>query len=187
MPRVHRVESARKAKPEHGIEVGKPYYWWKTRMTIGKSYVGRIHYSLTPPKQSQVTSNAFQSALLAVQEQFDAGFDTPDAAESQIESAKDELESLKDEQEDKLNNMPEGLQQGSSGELLQERIDGLDSLIQELDGIDTEWDESAVREEIKTDHSSEDEEDGESPDDDEEYERRLADRMQGDQRRDSRA
>lgn len=50
--------------------------------------------------------------------------------------------------------MPEGLQQGDTGQLLQERIDGLDSLISELDGVDfTEPDEDENKDDADGDDS----------------------------------
>lgn len=48
----------------------------------------------------------------------------------------EELESIKDDLQDRLDNMPESLQYAPTGELLQERIDGLESAIDELESID---------------------------------------------------
>jgi hypothetical protein len=49
-----------------------------------------------------------------------------------LESAADESESLGSEQEEKLNNMPEGFQQGSTGELLQARSDACQTVADTL-------------------------------------------------------
>lgn len=48
----------------------------------------------------------------------------------------DELTSIRDEQQYRLDNMPEQLQDSDTGTMLQERIDGLDAAIDELESID---------------------------------------------------
>ena len=45
-PHVKRVLRARKARPEHGIEVGVTYYWWHDERY-------QQHFSLTPPTPDQ--------------------------------------------------------------------------------------------------------------------------------------
>lgn len=66
----------------------------------------------------------------------------------------DELDSIKDQCQDSLDNMPEGLQEGNTGELLQERIDCLDDVISELENIDYD----SIKEEAQNDFDSEFEE-----------------------------
>lgn len=72
--------------------------------------------------------------------------------DGRAEEIAEELEELKDTQQESLDNMPENLQYGSTGEMLQERIDELDGVIDELNQIS--WDdfedeaEEAVKEEI---------------------------------------
>ena len=56
--------------------------------------------------------------------------------EDTAQSIADELDSIKDQCEGSLENMPEGLQEGDTGQLLQERIDNLDEAISELEAID---------------------------------------------------
>jgi len=46
------------------------------------------------------------------------------------------LEEIGNECEDKLNNIPDSLQQGPTGELLQERIDALGEVVSNLEGVD---------------------------------------------------
>ena len=46
-----------------------------------------------------------------------------------------ELSNIKDDCECSLENMPEGLREGDTGQLLQERIDALDDVISELENI----------------------------------------------------
>lgn len=133
MPRVHHVKSARKADKSNNIKVGDEYYWWAFR--LGRS--SRKVKSKTPPKRSQLTMSEYYGTLYALQE--NTNFHSAGSS-SELESMRDdlvgELESLRDEQEEKRSNMPEGLQDSNSGELLQERYDELDGVIDELNGVD---------------------------------------------------
>lgn len=138
MAKANFVKSARKDNPEAGIKKGESYYWWKFRF-------GGKHYSKTPPKPSQLTGSEFWSQVLAVQEMLgeltEDGSSRDDIRDA-IQDAVSELENLKSETEDKLSNMPDSLQSSPTGELLQGRIDGLESFIDDLNGIDCE-DQSA--------------------------------------------
>jgi DNA-directed RNA polymerase subunit RPC12/RpoP len=84
--------------------------------------------------------------------------------ESTAQSIADELETLRDNCQDNLDNMPEGLQEGDTGQLLQERIDCLDNVITELEGIDYD----ATKQEIECNTDREDDES------EEDYESRVA-------------
>lgn len=65
-----------------------------------------------------------------------------------------ELTNIQDMCQDSLDNMPVGLQEGDTGQLLQERIDTLGDVISELESIDYE----SIKEEAQTDFDSEYEE-----------------------------
>lgn len=52
------------------------------------------------------------------------------------ESIGEELSSIRDDLREKLDNMPEQLQESDTGSLLQERIEGLEAACDELDSID---------------------------------------------------
>lgn len=136
MAKAHFVKKARRPVPEANIKVGDSYYWWAF-MQGGRG--GAKRYSLTPPKQSQLTQSEFWSAIYQIQER-PAPTDLDDV-ECEIEDIKAELESIKDDTQSKLDNMPEGLQQGDAGQLLQERIDACESAIDELDSVDTSFEE----------------------------------------------
>ena len=136
MAKAHFVKKARRPVPEANINVGGSYYWWAF-MSGGRG--GAKRYSLTPPKQSQLTQSEFWSAVYSLQER-PAPSDLDDV-ECEIEDLRSELESIMDETQSKLDNMPEGLQQGDSGQLLQERIDACENAISELDSVDFSFDE----------------------------------------------
>lgn len=149
MARAHFVKKARKNNKDAGIKKGESYYWWKFRR-------GGKRFSKTPPKPSQLTQSDFYSTLYSINEAFDAlGSDYIEVSsfEGDIENIKSDLESLKSDTEDKLSNMPESLQQGPTGELLQERIDAIDDLISEFDSLDF----SEPDEESQQDDETEDE------------------------------
>ena len=146
MAKVTLVDHAAKDYPEHGIKKGEPYYWWKHRH-------GSKQFSKKPPKPSQTANSPFYAALYATQELFEGikadAYEHVADFEGDIEQGKDDLENLKSETEDKLGNMPDSLQQGPTGELLQGRVDGLDELIGEFDSLDCEEpDEDMIKEEL---------------------------------------
>jgi hypothetical protein len=127
MARVHE-RKARKDYPAQGIKKGDTYFTWKTRMTVGKSYVGRIHRSLTRPVLSQLTSSTWRIRLDAVSQSIAAAEDADG-----LRAAAEELRELGNEQREKFDNMPEGLQQGDTGQTLEQQADDCESAADEID------------------------------------------------------
>ncbi len=126
------------------IAKGEPYYWWQFLH-------GGKNYSKTAPKRSQLTQSDFLSQLYALEENIEEftcsskeDFDTfKEDIISQIDEMKEQCESS-------LDAMPEQLQQAPTGELLQERIDNLESWHDEIDSIECEdYDEEELKQEIK--------------------------------------
>lgn len=117
------------------IAKGESYYTWSFMN-------GGTYYSKTPPRASQLTSSGFMSTYYGIQESIE-DFETTDLDElvSFVDDIKSSLEELRDETDDKFNNMPESLQWGPTGELLQERVDSLDSTISEFEDIDFDFEE----------------------------------------------
>lgn len=133
MPRVTFVKSARKNNPV--AKKGESYYWWAF-MQGGRG--GPKRYSKTKPRQSQLTQSDFWSAWYGIVESIeDNGTPLFDDLESSIEDLKAEIENLKDDTQGKFDNMPQGLQDGDSGQMLQERVDALEDVIGNLDSVDT--------------------------------------------------
>ena len=84
-----------------------------------------------------MTQSAFLSQLYAIEEDIMVMSTIVD-----IESIIEEIRNLRDECEYSLENMPEHLQETSeSGQLLQQRMDDLDSWLEELVSIDLEVDD----------------------------------------------
>jgi hypothetical protein len=147
MPRVHTVK-ARKDYPNEGIKKGDTYYKWSKR--VGGPYSRGVTYrSKTYPKPQQLTSSDYligvydaQDAISNIDVPNKEDGTTPDldgAAESiksEIENVVSDLETLRDETQEKFDNMPEGLQQGDTGQLLEERVSNVDDWINELQALD---------------------------------------------------
>lgn len=131
MARAHFVKRAMKDYPKAGIKKGESYYWWAF-MVGGRG--GPKHYSKTPPKASQLTQSEFLGRLADISDAVGAL-----AADSGLEDAAAEiagqLNELADEQEEKRSNMPDGLQDSATGEMLQERADACRSAAEEIEGI----------------------------------------------------
>jgi len=135
MPRVHK-RKARKAYPKEGIKKGQEYWTWKTRVTVGKSFRGIVHRSATPPSRAQLTNSDY---LRSVYSLFDAEHPTtPDDLRQMAES----LREIGQEQQEKYDNMPEGLQQGDTGQMLEERANACDSSADELETLADEWEQA---------------------------------------------
>lgn len=125
------------------IAKGESYYTWSFMN-------GGTFYSKTQPRASQLTSSDFMSTYYGIQESVE-DFDTTDLDElvSFVEEVKSSLEDLRDETDEKLNNMPDSLQSSPTGELLQERVDSLDSTISDLDSIDFDFEEPSKEDSLE--------------------------------------
>lgn len=133
MPRVHFVKKAR--KDNRAVKAGESYYWWKPQ------YGGK-RYSATYPKPSQVVSSPFLAEIYSIQEGLVEIVD-PEALEGFLERISESREQC----EESLYNMPQHLQDTSeSGQLLQTRIDSLESWREELEQIDIAIDEELTGE-----------------------------------------
>jgi hypothetical protein len=152
MPRVTFVKSARKAVPRAGIEVGDSYYWWKFR------YGGK-QYSKTRPRSSQLTQSEFLGEIYALQESIE-DLTLDDAPfEDFVKETADRLREIANECEEKRYNMPDALQDGDTGQLLEARAEACNNAADELEAIDlSEFDEDEAREELEDDEVDEDDE-----------------------------
>ncbi len=135
MARVHFVKKARKAIPSIGVAVGESYYWWKFR-TNGRGGAKRV--SKKPPRQSQLTQSEFLSAIYAAEEDLDTAataFSTDGVVADFASSAEDAANAVREAGEEarsRFDNMPESLQGGETGQLLEGRTDRADELADQL-------------------------------------------------------
>lgn len=126
MPRVeHR--KARKDYPEAGIKAGDMYYYTSIKMQRG----GLVKRSLKPFKPSQLTLSPFRSGTLAAGEAWEEG----DKDEQAMRDAAETLREIGTECQESFDNMPEGLQQGDTGQLIENRASELEGLADELEGL----------------------------------------------------
>lgn len=132
MARAHFVKKAAKDHPEGGIKKGEPYYWWAF-MVGGRG--GPKHYSKSAPRRSQLTQSGFLGALYDIEDEISA-LAADDGLADVVPDIAGRLNELADEQEEKKNNMPDALQDGPSGEQLQERADACRTAADELEAID---------------------------------------------------
>jgi len=140
---VHFVEHARKDNVV--CKKGESYYYWTTRITIGKSYHGQKHFSKTKPKRSALTNSDFLAQIYDIEDDQIGGlsaldFKEADDLSSEASNIADCIRQIGDEQDEKLSNMPEGLQQGSTGEMIQERIDECENMASQIDSVDFDFD-----------------------------------------------
>lgn len=123
---AHAVQrTARKDYPDQGIKKGETYWFAEVKTGPRSSMTIR---SKTPIPRSRLTSSEFLSQAYRLSDSIYEATTVGD-----LETIKEEFEALRDDTQEKLDNMPEGLQQGDTGQLMQERIDQCESLIDELD------------------------------------------------------
>lgn len=142
MPRVHKRVAA-KDYPKQGIKKGDTYYYTKLKLQRG----GMEKRSLKPFKPSQLTNSPFKGGWLAAGEAWEDSDKGADA----IRDAASAIRDLGEEAQGSFDNMPEGLQQGDTGQRLEERAntcsekaDELEGLADELEGLenpDDDWTE----------------------------------------------
>lgn len=164
MARVHH-RRANKDYPEAGIQKGEMYYYAKIKTG---PYSSRTIRQKAPIKPSQLTSSEYLSRLYELQEQMN-GLDDLEAAREIAES----LRELGEEQREKFDNMPEGLQQGDTGQMLEERAEACESAADEIETLIDGWDEDTAKQEVLDEA---DEEDGEL--DEGQIEDRIAEKRQ---------
>ena len=146
MPRVNIVKKAQKDQGQCkcGAEIkrGDGYRWWKFR------YGGRRVRCMKPgctPRPSDLTQSEFlgqlydmEDALQAALDDFRNGTSDPGDCASALNDLAQQLRDLGSECQDKFDNMPEGLQQGDTGQLLETRAQECESKADELEGAVSE-------------------------------------------------
>lgn len=100
----------------------------------------------------EVTTSDYQLSVGAIVYRWQEDYSVDMYGLSDIISS---LEEIRDDLQSRLDNMPEGLQEGEIGTLLQDRIDSLDSAIDELNDIDEDYIKEEVVDEYETPYDSE--------------------------------
>jgi len=133
MPRVHH-RKARKDYPDNGIVKGDMYYTCRRKTGPWSSVTLR---SLTPFKASQLTGSAFKSAWFGAEE----GWDASGKSEQDITDVAEAIRAAGEEAGESLDNMPESLQQGDTGQMLEERASQCEDTAGDLDSLASEYEE----------------------------------------------
>ena len=94
----------------------------------------RIRCANCRPERSELTNSEYYSWLYDLQDHLEERYDL--RTEEGKNDLYTELEQQRDVLQEKLDNIPEQLQYASAGETLQERIDGIDSAMSEMDCLD---------------------------------------------------
>lgn len=131
---------ARKDYPGAGISKGDMYYFAQIKTGPRSS---RTIRQKDPIKRSQLTTSEYLSTLYGLCEQTD---DTNDLED--FRTIAEDLRELGQEQRDKFDNMPEGLQQGDTGQMLEERAEACESAADEIETLIDSWNEADARQEV---------------------------------------
>jgi len=158
MARVNVIQKARKAQGKctkcgTEIKVGDPYRFWKFRFGAP---IPRCMKTECTPRPSDLTQSEFYIRLYEIQESLEVAMqDFNDNGElsdlsSSISSAADQVRELGEECQEKLDNMPEGLQAGDSGQLLENRAQECEGKADELEEAAGEIDNLELHTDVGT-------------------------------------
>lgn len=139
MARV-KYQKAAKDYPEAGIKKGEMYYY--TRIKTGP-YSSRQIRQKTPIRPSQMTSSDFLSQFYGLQEQLQDYSDGIAGLADFLNDIASQARELGQEQQEKFDNMPDNLQQGETGQLLEERANAMDEWADSLEQAATTAEEKA--------------------------------------------
>lgn len=169
MPRVKQVTAA-KDYPQHGIKKGDKHYTWSLKTG---PYSSRTYRQIEPPRPSQLTTSEFLGTIGDISLEFD-NLTRDDGLPDALKEIAERIRTLGEEQQDKYDNLPEGFQQGSTGELLEERASNCDSWADDIESAADELAEKLEEIDGKEPHELEEfqdldpeDEDYEAPSDDE--------------------
>lgn len=122
---------AQKDYPQNNIKKGEEYYYVKIKTGPRSS---RVMRQKEPFKPSQLTSSEFLSALYEWEEEKSNLSSMEDA-----QALADRIREIGEEQQDKFDNMPEGLQQGDTGQMIEARAQGCEAAASDIEEIVSEW------------------------------------------------
>jgi hypothetical protein len=123
-------QKARKDYPGAGIKKGDMYYY--TRIKTGP-YSSREIRQLKPIRPSQMTTSDFLSQFYGLQERLqDYSGGIADLA-GELNDIASEARSIGEEEQGKYDNMPEPLQQGDTGQMIEERAQAMEAWAESLE------------------------------------------------------
>lgn len=117
---------------------GDTYFSWG--MMVGGRGIQRK--SLTYPKRSQLTNSEFLSAVYDLEDGINwGGAESPEDLQQMRDDLAQEVRDLGEQQQEKFDNMPDGLQQGDTGQLLEQRAQACEQYADDLENVDLDYDE----------------------------------------------
>ena len=154
MTRVY-TQKARKDYPRFGIKKGDTYHRWAF-------FRQPERMGLTYPTRSQLTNDEGKQILYSAYDGFSVG---EDFSASDLQILIDEVQSAADSFRERFDNMPEGLQQGDTGQMLEENANSCESAVSQLEDLmstlegeederdseyrdDGEWNAEAIQEAV---------------------------------------
>ena len=138
-----RVYHIKKAKKDNAVvSKGEPYYYMIFRMgatpTRKFGFAKKVLFK-NYPKASEMTMNAYKSAIRSIREEFSSENFYRDSWEVSVSEIVDRLTEIKDTAEESYDNMPDHLaESSSSGELLRERMETAEANIDAIESLDLE-------------------------------------------------
>lgn len=149
------------SKCEKPIIPGQKYFEYKHRYAAPN----RRHVEHGAPKQSEMCTGKMSGVYAAIEGAEDTlaaarGANSPEGLAEALRTCAEEVDQVKDEYTESKDNMPQQLQDSSSGEAIQEKIDGLEQFVDalntaadEVEGFITEWEEMEEPD-TQVDHST---------------------------------
>lgn len=138
MVKAHFVKSAKIDYPEAGITKGESYWWWQFKF-------GGKRVSKEEPRHSELTRSGFLHSLYVIKEKIEDLKIDDDLNEERNEIVVD-LDILRDECNERLNNTP-AFEESDAADLLRERSDCIQEMIDEFKSIDLAFDDETSEDE----------------------------------------
>lgn len=144
--RIEKIKKSARGKDLKCSKCGKP-------INVGDEYFKATPYKRPPIircttcglKSYKTSGSEYIRECGSLVEGWQDSFSPDIGGVSEIVSA---LEDLRDQCQESLDNMPENLQQGDTGQMLQDRIDNLEAVIEELNQIDEDTCRDEAEEEV---------------------------------------
>ena len=141
------------------IRAGEKFYMYQPN----HSQPRRSHVEHGAPKQSELCQGKMSGVYAAIEgAEADISIarqnDDASGLAEILTTCKDSVEEVKNEYEESLGNMPDSLQEGTTGQEIQEKIDALEQFCDELDNAASEcedWDMDSESPQPGEDHTAE--------------------------------
>lgn len=144
----YRIDRSKPANAQDKVWCPKGEYYYTWGMMMGGR--GVQQRSRTEPRRSQLTNSDFLGQIYDLEDGFaPTDATSPEDLQDMRDDVAQQLRDLGQEQQDKFDNMPDGLQQGDTGQLLEERAQSCEQIADELEQVDLDdFDEDLDEDEV---------------------------------------